>query len=372
MIYLDYSATTPVNDDVLDTYVKVCQNYIGNPNSLHQLGQDANKLIKQATKQVADIMGVKEKEIIYTSGASEANNLALKGIAFKYANRGKHIITSPLEHSSINEPLNFLKELGYEVSYVKLDQNGKVDLGDLKHLMRDDTILVSICAVNSELGIVEPIDEIGKIIRDYPKCYFHTDLTQAIGKIKIPLDNVDLASFSAHKFYGMKGIGVLIKKDKIELEPLIHGGDSTTIYRSGTPTTALIVSLAKALRLVNEHLSNDIDKKNTTLRRFFKTLPKVTINSPEDALPHILNISVLGVKPESMLHALEMNNVYISTKSACSSHKSLSEAVYSVTGNTDRASSSLRISISYLTTDEEITMFMKVFKKCYEELACLK
>ena len=254
MIYLDYSATTPVNEEVLKSYVDTTRKMIGNPNSLHRLGVEAKSLIDAATRQIANILQVKPSEIIYTSGASEANNAAIKGICFKYQNRGKHIITTQLEHSSILEPLKFLEKQGFEVEYVKLSKEGKVDLEDLKQKMREDTILVTIASINSELGIIQPIQEIAKIVKTYPKAYFHTDITQSLGKEKVDLTDVDLASFSAQKFYGMKGIGALIKKENVVIEPLIHGGKSTTKNRSGTPPTALIVSMAKALRLAYENI----------------------------------------------------------------------------------------------------------------------
>lgn len=375
MIYLDYSATTPVNGEVLNSFNAACNMYPGNPNSLHKLGVDAKVMIEKATKQIADIMNVKPDEIIYTSGSSESNNLAIKGICELYQNRGKHIITTDLEHSSIYGPIDYLLTLGFEVSYVRLMDDGTVDLEHLKELMRDDTILVTINAVNSELGINQPIRQIGEILKEYPKCYFHVDMTQAVGKIKIDCTNVDLASFSAHKFFGLKGIGVLIKKDRIEIEPLIHGGKSTTKYRSGTPALPLIVSLAKALRLATNNLESDykyILELNKVLRNNLEKYPLVKINSPEQAIPHILNISVIGVKPETMLHALENDNIYISTQSACSSGKSESRAVYACTNNMECATSSLRISLSKLTTKEEIDSFFYAFDKCYNQLTSLR
>ncbi len=371
MIYLDYSATTPVNEEVLSTFDYVSRNYIGNPNSLHKLGILSKELIDASSKQIADILGVKSSEIIYTSGASEANNTAIKGICLKYQNRGKHIITTNFEHSSIYGPLNYLETLGFEIDVVKTDESGRVDLEDLSQLLREDTILVSITAVNSEIGIIEPIEEIGKLLKNYPKCFFHTDLTQIIGKKKINLENVDLASFSAHKFYGLKGIGCLIKKDKINLLPLIHGGKSTTIYRSGTPTVALIASLAKALRLVYENLDQNysyVSTLNNTLCKELVNIKDVYINSNDRCLPHILNLSVLGVKPETLLHALEEEDIYISTQTACSTSNTISRAVYSLTNNEDRASSSIRISLSYLTTKEEIKIFIDKLKKCVDKL----
>ncbi len=375
MIYLDYSATTPTNDSVLDTFVKCSKEFIGNPNSLHDLGVKSKKMIDSATKQIANLLGVKESEIIYTSGASESNNLAIKGICEKYKNRGKHVITTPLEHSSIYGPIDYLKENGFKIDYVKIDPNGLVDLDNLKELMTNKTILVSICLVNSEIGILQNIEEISKIVKEYPKCFLHADMTQAIGKINVDLSNVDLVSFSAHKFYGIKGIGVLIKKEKIELEPLIHGGKSTTNYRSGTPCLPLIVSISKSLRLSLENLKEKeeyVKSLNTYIKNKLKEYDKVKINSNDYSIPHILNISVLGVKPETMLHALESKGVYISTRSACSNTNAKSTAVLELTNNIERATSSIRISLSYLTTMEEIEAFINIFDICYKELTCLR
>ncbi len=375
MVYLDYSATTKTSDEVLDSFVAASKKFIGNPNSLHKLGVDAKNIIDQATTQIAHLLNVKENEIIYTSGSSESNNLAIKGITEKYKNRGKHIITTPLEHSSIYGPLNYLTDKGYIVDFVKLDSNGLVDLSDLESLMSDDTILVSIGAVNSEIGLLQPIDAIARIVKKYPKCFFHSDMTQAIGKVDISLENVDLVSFSGHKFFGIKGIGVLIKKEKIELTPLIHGGKSTSVYRSGTPCLPLIVSISKALRLALEDIDNKekkVKKLNKYLKDNLSKYEKVHINSNEYCIPHILNLSVVGVKPETMLHALERYEIYISTQSACSSSNTSSRAVLSLTQDESLATSSIRISISYITTEKELEYFLKCFDECYKELTCLK
>lgn len=375
MIYLDYSATTPVNDEVLNSFNKCTKEYIGNPNSLHKLGAKSKEIIDASTNQIKKILNLDNVDVIYTSGSSEANNLAIKGICEKYKNRGKHIITTPLEHSSIYGPINYLLNQGFEVSFVKLDSNGLVDINDLKNIIRDDTILVSINAVNSEIGNLQPIEEIGELLSLYPKIYFHADLTQAIGKIKIDTTNIDLFSFTAHKFFGIKGIGCLVKKDKIVIEPLIHGGKSTTIYRSGTPMPALIASLAKALRLAVDNFDdkyNHVLELNKYLKERLSDYDKVRINSNDYCIPHILNISILGVKPETMLHALESDNIYISTQSACSSNTTASKAVMSVTNDEERAKSSIRISVSYLTTKEEIDNFLISFDKQYQKLTNLK
>ncbi len=369
MIYLDYSATTPVNDEVLNTYVEVTKKYIGNPNSLHKLGVESKKLIDASTSQIAKILGVKTSEVIYTSGASEANNLAIKGICLKYKNRGKHIITTELEHSSVIAPISYLQNLGFDVDFVKLDENGVVDLADLEEKMSDDTILVSIASVNSEVGVRQPIKEISEIVKKYSKAYFHSDMTQSIGKEKVDLSLVDLASFSGQKFFGMKGVGCLIKKESIVIEPIIHGGKSTTIFRSGTPATPLIASLAKALRLVYEDFddkSKKVKELNDYLISKLSTLD-IFINSNSCCVPHVVNISLKGIKPETMLHALEEYDIYVSTQTACSTGK-YSKAVYAVTRDEDRASHSMRISLSYLTTKAEIDEFIECFSKCIEKL----
>ena len=231
-----------------------------------------------------------KKVKIYTSGASESNNTAIKGIALKYQNRGKHIITTNLEHSSIIGPLNYLSKLGFEIEFVNIKEDGLVDLEHLKKLLRNDTILVSITAVDSEIGLKQPIEEISEILKEYPKCYFHVDCTQAIGKIKIDFSKIDLASLSAHKFYGLKGIGILYKKENIDIEPLIHGGKSTTIYRSGTPPLPLIASLTKALEIVSQDIDKHYDyvsKLNKIIINKLKSYPNVTINSTNNSIPHL-------------------------------------------------------------------------------------
>ena len=371
MIYLDYSATTPVNKDVLDSFVKASLEFPGNSNSLHTLGVRCNKLIESATKQIADIFKIKETEIIYTSGSSESNNLAIKGVCMKYKNRGKHIITTHYEHSSIYGPLSYLQSEGFEVDFVDSDEFGLVDLKHLESLIREDTILVSINAINSEIGILKRVEDIGKIVKKNPKCFYHVDLTQAVSKVDINLENVDLASFSAHKFFGIKGIGGLIKKEKIVIEPLIHGGKSTTIFRSGTPAHPLIVSLAKALRLACDDMENKYNKVlelNNYLKEKLNKYDNVYINSNDKCIPYILNISIINIKPETFLHALEKYEVYISTQTACSSSNSLSKSVLDLTKDEARAKSSLRISLSYLTTKDELDKFIEIFDKCIKEL----
>lgn len=375
MIYLDYSATTPVDPSVLDSFCKAAIDYPGNSNSLHKLGVKAHELIEASTLQIANILKVKPSEIIYTSGSSESNNLAIKGICYKYKNRGRHIITTRFEHSSIYGPISYLQKEGFEIDFVDTDSNGMVDLEKLDKLIRDDTILVSVASVNSEIGLRQPIDKISRVVKKHPKCFFHVDMTQSIGKEDISLCDVDLVSFSAHKFFGLKGIGVLIKKEKIVLEPLIHGGKSTTVYRSGTPALPLIVSLAKALRLATSDIDskyNYVKKLNNYLKENLQKYDLVRINGNDYCIPQILNFSVIGCRPETMQHALEEYDIYISTQTACASGSSFSKAVLALTNSEEIASSSLRVSLSYVTTKEEIEKFLEAFSACYERLVDLR
>jgi len=371
VIYLDYSATTPANKEVVDTFSKVSLEYIGNPNSLHRLGMEAKKLMDAATSQVADLLNVKSDEVIFTSGASEANNMAIMGVIQKYPNRGKHIITTKLEHSSVLEVMNYLETIGYIIDYVNINESGMIDLEHFKSLLSKNVVLVSIHHVNSEVGFCQDICKIGEILQDYPTTIFHVDGTQAVGKIPISLDNIDLYSFSSHKFYGLKGVGCLIKKQNIEIEPLIHGGKSQTNYRSGTPALPLMVSCAKALRLALTDLEKNYDyvkELNSYLKKQLIDIDGIVINSNESCIPHIVNISILGIKPETMLHALEEYGIYISTKTACSKDSDDSLTLTALGKDSSISGHSIRISLSHLTTYEEINSFVDNLKICIKKL----
>ncbi len=372
MIYLDYSATTMIDSEILETFNSVAKTFFANPNSIHKLGCRSKELIDEATKQISNELNIEQDEIIYTSSASESNNMAIKGVCFKYKDRGKHIITTSLEHSSTVATLNYLSTLGYEISIVDLNSDGTINLNHLKKLLREDTILVTISAVDSELGIKQDIEKIGKIIDKYPKCFFHVDMTQCLGKAKMDLKYVDLASFSGHKIYCFKGIAGLYKKKNIVIEPLIHGGKSTTIYRSGTPQTELIASFSKAIRLSFKDLDEKykhVLKLNNLIKDNLINYKNIKINSTDKSIPHILNISIIGIKPETFVHALEEFDIYISTKSACSKSGELSHSVMAVTKDKETSSYSLRISLSYKTTEEEIKEFLRFFKICYQNLS---
>lgn len=374
MIYLDNSATTMVDDRVLETFNKVCKNYPGNSNSLHSLGIKSKELEDYATEKISNLLGVKPSEIIYTSGASESNNTVLKGVASKYKNRGNHIITTPLEHSSVLETCKYLESKGFIIDYVKIKDNGLIDIEDLERLLTDNTILVSVAYVDSELGIRQDIDTISKIVKKHPKCYFHVDATQAIGKIKVDPTSIDFISMSAHKIFGLKGIGLLIKKDNIVIDNLIHGGKSTTIYRSGTPALPLICSLMKALELVIPNIDKNYEYVSSLSRKIKDNLKKydnIHINSTENSIPYIINFSVIGVKPETFIHTMEEEDIYLSTKSACST-SDVSLSVDSIYHNREISMSSIRISLSYKNTEEEIDKFIKTFDKIYNKLVFKK
>jgi cysteine desulfurase len=317
------------------------------------------------------MLGIGADEIIMTSGASESNNLAMKGIAAASRHRGKHIISTALEHSSVGGTLSALQQQGYEVDLVDIRRDGTIDTEHLRELMRKDTVLVAVCAVDSELGTVQPLAEISRVVRENPNCRLHVDATQAIGKMPLDLTLADTVSIAPHKFYGLNGSGILYKKRGLVIEPQIHGGTSTTIYRSGTPALALAAAAEEALRLATENLPARADYvrgRNAFLRAELSSYPAVVVNSPEGAVPHILNISVPPVKGAQFQRALAEREVCVSVKSACSVEGTPSKAVFAVSRDRKRALCSWRISLSHLTTDEELGKFMLIFDECYKEL----
>lgn len=374
MIYLDYSATTPIGFEVLDTYNKTSKDFFGNPNSLHELGVKSKNLMNSATKQIAEILNINEREITYTSGATMSNNLAILGAAMHNHKKGHHIIVSKLEHPSIYAICDHLESLGFEISYVNNDEEGLIDFEDLKRLIREDTILVSICAVNSELGIRQPLKMVRQIIKkENPNTIFHSDMTQAIGKVSISMHDVDLATFAAHKIYGPKGIGVLYKSNNVAISPVLFGSGHTNMLNPGTPAVPLIVALSKAVRLA----TTDIEKRERFIERLnlkivdaLKKYNGVMINKTKYSIPHILNISLRNIKAETFLHALEEFEVYVSSNTACSS-ATLSSSVMAVYNDKVRASSTLRISLSHLTTTDEVNKFISYFDGIYRKLSGL-
>ena len=375
MIYLDYSATTPVSYDVLESYNKATRDYIGNANSIHSLGVKSKALLNSATKQIAELLNIKESEVIYTSGATESNNMALIGAMLQYKNRGNHLIVSKLEHPSIYAICNYLETLGFQVSYVNNDTDGLIDFEDLKKKIRPETILVSICGVNSETGVRQPLKTIRQIIKkENPNTIFHSDLTQAFGKVSINLFDVDMASMSGHKIFGPKGIGLLYKNSKVSLIPIIHGSTRYNNIRPGPPPLPLIVALSKAMRLA----LNDLDRKEAFVKRLNDKIvhdishyKDIKINQTKYSIPHILNISLMNIKPESFVHAMEEHEVYISTNTACSSGE-LSTSVMAIYNDKARATTTIRISLSSITTLDDVNKFLTFFHGEYQKFIKLK
>ncbi len=375
MIYLDYSATTPVDISVFDTLSNVTKNFVGNANSIHSLGQKSSELLESATKQIADIFGVNASEIVYTSGATEANNMALIGAALANHKKGKHIIVSKLEHPSIYAICDYLKTMGFEISYVNNDKEGLIDFDDLKEKVREDTILVSICAVNSEIGVRQPLKMIRQIIKkENMGTIFHSDMTQAIGKVSVNMHDVDLASMSGHKIFGPKGIGFLYKSSMVKITPLIYGSGKSNDLKPGTPPLPLIAALSKAIRLANDGLEKKerfVSLLNDKITSSLSKYPNIIINKTKYSIPQILNISLMDVMPEVMVHALDKHEIYVSTNTACSSGD-ISNSVIAIYNDVNRAKHTLRISLSYVTTTEEINRFLEIFKEEYENLSNLK
>lgn len=340
MTYLDYSATTKISKEVLDEVSK------------DLFTKATNKDIKDYQNKIKNILNTNH-DVIFTSGSSESNNYAIKGISLN--TKKKEIITTEVEHSSITETLSYLKSQGFIIKTIPI-HDGLLSLSELKKAITKDTALITITAVNSETGLLNPVNEIGKIAKEN-NIPFHCDMTQSIGKINIPLNNIDLISLSSHKFYGPKGIGLLLKKPNIKLKPLI--------YEKRNYNLGLIKGLTKSLE---EALSN-IDEKykkveglNNYLKDNLKNLPNIIINQSSNSIPHILNISVLNYKPETFLHYLEMSHIYISTQSACSTND-YSKSVYALTNDKELAKTSVRISLSYKTTKEELNKLIRCIKR---------
>ena len=375
-LYLDYAANTPVDEEVLKTFNDSTLKYFANPNATHGLGVEVNYKINETTDRIIELLKRNTRldddmEIVYTSGSSESNNLAIKGVAQTYKENGKHIISTFLEHSSVSSPLSYLKEQGYEIDIVGITSDGRVDLEELKRLIRDDTILVSVCYIDSEVGNVQLIREIAELVSKYPNCFLHVDATQAIGKTEVNFSGVDLISFAPHKFNGLNGFGCLLKNKDIVLEPLINGGASTTIYRSGTPVIGQICALERALELTFNNLKKRyeyVNKLNEKLRSKLLSYDNVKINTVSKNNPYILNVSVNGVKAVDFKKKLEEYGVCISIKSACTVTITPSRIVMSMTHDRKRAFASWRISLSHLVTEEDIDKFLEIFDKCYKEM----
>lgn len=375
--YLDNSATTKAFDEVIEAVKSEMSEYYGNPSSMHIKGFEAEKKIKETTKIIASTLKCDESEIIYTSGGTEADNMALIGIARAYKRSGKHIITSSIEHAAILQSAEFLKEEGYEITYLSTDSNGVVNLEELENSIREDTILVSVMGVNNEIGTVEPIEKISEIIKKKnPNTLFHVDAVQAYGKIKlIPKKmGIDLLSVSGHKIHGPKGIGFLYVSYKIKIKPIIFGGGQQKNMRSGTENVCGIMGLGAAVKKIFDNFDEDTSRMRELRERMIKGLTEcegVTINGADfdNSAPHIVSASVKGVRAEVLLHSLEEKGIYISSGSACASNKPAVSATLKAIGvDKDLLDSTVRFSFSVLTTKDEIDYALENFKETIEKL----
>ncbi|MED1861964.1 cysteine desulfurase family protein [Fictibacillus nanhaiensis] len=376
MIYLDNSATTKPYKEVLDTFVTVSEKYFANPSSLHSKGGEAEKLLGQARKSIAQLLEVASTEVVFTSGGTEGNNIAIKGIAFQHQNRGKHLITSSVEHASSHESFQYLESQGFEVTYLPVDHNGLISLEELERSIRPDTILVSLIHVNNETGTIQPIQEIGKILKEHPKIFFHVDNVQGVGKVDLPLKEwgIDLCTISAHKIHGLKGNGILFLKNGVSVSSLFTGGEQELKKRAGTENVAGIVAMAKALRLILQEMQ---EKKENLfeIKQFLieelNCIDGIDINtSMKYSAPHIINFSVKGIKPEVLIHSLDKRDVYVSTRSACSSKQGGASRILLEMGlGENRASTAIRLSTSYGNTLKEAELALEILK---EELINIK
>jgi len=375
-IYLDNSATTKPLDDVINKMTTVLKNNYGNPSSLHNKGLEAEKVIKSARKKIADKLAVIPEEIYFSSGGTESNNLAIKGIAYNYQNRGKHLITTGVEHASVLESFLALEEDGFEVSYLKPDKYGNISIDELAKTITKNTTLVSLIHINNELGTILPLDEIGRLIKDKNKnTYFHTDCVQSFGKVLLnpKKSNIDLLTISGHKIHGPKGIGALYKRNGIELKAQIVGGGQESGVRCGTENIPGIAGLIPAVEALPDYSSQDNYNKNLDkLKKYFikqlnKIKRKYIINSPENGAPHLLNISFPGIKGEVLIHSLEGEGIYVSTGSACHSKSNEKSHVLRAIGlPAEQIDGTIRISFSHFNTEKDIDYTIKILDQQLE------
>lgn len=375
MIYFDNSATTKPYPEALATYTEVANRIWGNPSSLHNLGSQATRILEASRKQIAELIGKKAEEIYFTSGGTEGDNWVLKGVAFEKAPYGKHIIVSDIEHPAIKESAAWLKTQGFEVDYAPVDARGFVKVDELARLLRPDTTLVSVMAVNNEIGSIQPIHDIAALLEDRPTISFHVDAVQALAKVATEVylpERVDFATFSSHKFHGLRGVGFVYIKEGKKITPLLTGGGQEKEMRSTTENVAGIAATAKALRLAMENqeaFASKTQQMKEVIRKELANYPDVTIFSGEDHFaPHILTFGIKGVRGEVVVHAFEEFDIYISTTSACSS-KAGKPAGTLIAMGVDKsiAQTAVRLSLDFENDMSQVEQFLTKFKLIYEK-----
>ena len=374
MIYLDNAATTKIYDDALTSYVQVSQKFFGNPSSLHQLGVDAYQVLTKARAQVASLLSVQPEEIFFTSGGTESNNWAIKGTALEKSVFGKHIITTKIEHPSVIQTCKQLERFGFEVTYLDVDSKGMISVEQLKESLRKDTILVSVMAVNNEVGAVQPIAEIARVLEAYPSIHFHVDAVQAVERVSqlLAIGRIDLLSLSAHKFHGPRGVGILYKKFGRKIQAFLTGGGQEKGERSTTENLPGIVATTKALRMALEEKSVTGELHNQLWKELAKKT-EIRIFSPEEGASHVLCFAIKGVRGEVLVHAFENHGIYISTTSACSSKNAdTSSTLYAMDVPTEWATGAVRVSFSNDNTKEEVEQFVDVLHQLMKQFSFLK
>jgi len=364
MIYLDNASTTKVEQTLLDLFIRLNNESYANPSSIHSFGSNSARLFARANELLLSSLKCNDHEVIFTSCASESINLALKGYALRYPNRGKHIISTVNEHPAVIQTLEYLKTLGYEVTYLPVNSSGVISIEDLKNAIREDTILVSIIAVNNETGSINPVNEVAKYLKQYSKIAFHVDVTQALGKVELDYNLFDMFSFSGHKIHAFKSSGALIKRKKIELVPQIHGGGQQNNLRSGTNDLAIDACLAKATSIIlnnlNESRKKVIELSNRLKEYLYINKDIYSVNSPNDASPFIVNFSLINKKASVVVEALSNKGIMVSSISAChSSKEAFSYVVNNMIHNESLAHNTIRVSFAYSNTLEEVETLIK-------------
>ncbi len=373
VIYLDNAATTKVDPEVLNSYNQITLKYFANPSSIHSLGQESSRLLDKSREQILNVLKLTHHDVIFTSGATEANNLAIKGYCFANRSRGKHIITSSTEHPSVLNTVLEMQDFGFEVTVLPVNKEGQIEVNSLKAAIREDTILVSLMMVNNEVGAINPIKEVGEYLKKFPKIAFHVDMVQAIGKLPLDFNNIDMFSIAGHKIHGLLGSGLLIKEKKIILKAINQGGGQENNLRSGTNTLALSASLAKALRLAVEGEANNFKKVKVLSERLLGYLKdnkdKYLINSYNEDNPYIVNFSLLHHKASVVVEALSNRGIMVSSLSAChAKNEDYSKVVYAMYQDLNLAHNTIRISFDKDNTIEEVEALIKNLEEILKEI----
>ena len=373
IIYLDNAATTKVDPEVLNSYNQITLKYFANPSSIHSLGQESSRLLDKSREQILNVLKLTHHDVIFTSGATEANNLAIKGYCFANRSRGKHIITSSTEHPSVLNTVLEMQDFGFEVTVLPVNKEGQIEVNSLKTAIREDTILVSLMMVNNEVGAINPIKEVGEYLKKFPKIAFHVDMVQAIGKLPLDFNNIDMFSIAGHKIHGLLGSGLLIKEKKIILKAINQGGGQENNLRSGTNTLALSASLAKALRLAIEGEANNFKKVKVLSERLLNYLKdnkdKYLINSYNEDNPYIVNFSLLHHKASVVVEALSNRGIMVSSLSAChAKNEDYSKVVYAMYQDLNLAHNTIRISFDKDNTIEEVEALIKNLEEILKEI----